>query len=54
MRARSADLAMMISYPTSASGIIVLLKKQQQQQQEISLDFADYIEGHGLYFSGIE
>ena len=34
----SAELALIISYPTSASGIIVLLKKNQ----EISLDFADF------------
>ena len=36
--ARSAELAIIISYPTSASGIIVLLKKHQH----ILLDFADF------------
>ena len=35
----SAELAIIISYPTSASGIIVLLKNKHQ---EILLDLADF------------
>ena len=54
---RSAELAIIISYPTSTSGIIVLFKNNQ----EILLDLADfalqeqpednYFNGH--YFSGM-
>ena len=42
--ARSAELAIIISYPTSASGIIVLLKNNP----EILLDLADFTEQEQL------
>ena len=43
-KAHSAQLAIIISYPTSASGIIVLLEKKQKtkQKQEILQDLTDF------------
>ena len=45
-KAHSAQLAVIISYPTSASGIIVLLEKNKQnktkQKQEILQDLTDF------------
>ena len=37
--ARSVELAIIISYPTSANGIIVLLKKQQNIDKDQSTNF---------------
>ena len=44
-KAHSAQLAIIISYPTSASGIIVLLEKKKRktkQKQEILQDLTDF------------